>query len=300
MNQKCMHIEKIRQFLMLTAGTAFMAVGIKSALDPMELVTGGFTGISILIKHLTSTDNSDGIPLWLTNLFLNIPLFIAGKKIKGKKYFIKSLYAALMLSFWLNLLPVFPWLDAGDVLLSSLAGGVFCGLGAGIIFRTGACSGGTELLAAIIQKKIPYYSIVPIVFGCDILVVILGAVIFGIQKAGYALIALFVVSKISDTVLEGFKESRTVYIITEKEKEIANLIAQNIKRGITGIRSFGYYSRKDKNMLFCVVSKKEIVDIKELVMQADKNAFLVIGDALEVYGEGFLEAKKEEITGNKD
>lgn len=145
------------------------------------------------------------------------------------------------------------------------------------------------MMAALIQKHIPHYSISQVMQFIDGLVVVIGVYVFGIYRALYAIIAVFLVAKVSDGIIEGLKFSKAAYIITDKPQEISNMIMKEIGRGVTGISARGMYSQKEKMMLFCVVSKKEIVMLKERVSEIDPKAFVIVGDAREVHGEGFIE-----------
>ena len=196
----------------------------------------------------------------------------------------------MALSFWLWILPVIP-LGIDDFVLASLFGGAIGGIGIGMVLMGRATTGGTDLVAALIQHFMKQYSIVKIMQVVDGLIVILGAYVFGITRAMYAIIAIFVTSWISDYLLEGVNFAKVAFIITEKRDEVAAEILKTTERGITSMDARGMYSGNHKNLLFCVVSKKEIVDLKEAVAGADPSAFVVVSDAREVLGEGFQECK---------
>ena len=279
-----------RDYLLITWGTALVAFAVASIYDPVGLVTGGFSGLSIIVKRLTEPVIPGGIPLGVTNLVLNIPFFLIAIRLKGLRYIVKTLFATLMLSAWLSVLPVIP-LAQGDLLLSALYGGVFMGTGLGMVFVAQATTGGTDLIAAIIQHFWKHYSIADIMQVLDALIVIAGASIFGIQMALYAIIAIYLVSKVSDGLIEGLKFSKAAFIITEKPEELSAVLMKELDRGVTGISARGMYSGDKKNMLFCVVARKEIVRLKEVTLELDPGAFVIVTDAREVLGEGFIEQK---------
>ena len=158
-----------------------------------------------------------------------------------------------------------------------------------VVFLGGGTTGGTDLLAAIIQKYLNHYSIAQIMQFIDGAVVVVGMYVFGVERALYAIIAVFLVTKVSDGIIEGLKFSKAVYIITDKPDEVAKMVMEDLDRGITGIPAKGMYSGTDKLMLFCVVGKKELVHLKEKIDEIDENAFVIVGDAREVHGEGFIE-----------
>ena len=275
------------EYLLIIVGTALMATAITSCFDAAGLVTGGFSGISILVKAGTKSLYGKGIPLWVTNLVLNIPVFLLAAKIKGMAFVKKALLGDLSLTVWLAVLPA--WKLSGDFLLVALYGGLLQGVGIGLVFLGGGTTGGTDLLAAIIQNFMRHYSIAQIMQFVDGAVVLVGMYVFGVERALYAIIAVYLVTKVSDGIIEGLKFSKSVYIITEKPDEVSRMVMEDLDRGITGISARGMYSGQDKLMLFCVVGKKELVHLKEMIDEIDPNAFVIVGDAREVHGEGFLE-----------
>ena len=275
------------EYLLIIVGTALMATAITSCFDAAGLVTGGFSGIAILVKAGTKSLYGNGIPLWVTNLVLNIPVFLLAAKIKGVAFVKKALLGDLSLTVWLAVLPA--WKLSGDFLLVALYGGLWQGVGIGLVFLGGGTTGGTDLLAAIIQNFMRHYSIAQIMQFVDGAVVLVGMYVFGVERALYAIIAVYLVTKVSDGIIEGLKFSKSVYIITEKPDEVSRMVMEDLDRGITGISAKGMYSGQDKLMLFCVVGKKELVHLKEMIDEIDPNAFVIVGDAREVHGEGFLE-----------
>ena len=275
------------EYLFIIVGTGLMSLAIKSVFDASGMVTGGFSGISIIIKAWTVEIIDGGIPLWLTNTVLNIPLFLAGWKVRGFSFVKRALVGEISLSTWLALLPVIP-LAGDDLLLAAVYGGVIQGIGIGLVFLGRGTTGGTDMMAAVIQKFLPHYSIAQIMQLIDGLVVVIGMYVFGIHKALYAIIAVYLVTKVSDGMIEGLKFSKEVFIITEKPDQISKMILEEVNRGVTGVYAKGMYSGQDKTMLFCVVSKKEIVLLKERVDDIDPKAFVIVSDAREVHGEGFI------------
>ncbi len=275
-------------WILIVIGTGLMSLGIKCIFDPAGLVTGGFIGIAIIVKGLTEGLTPGGIPLWLTNLILNVPVFLLALRLKGKHFIGRTAVATFLLSGWLYILPEVDLLK-GDYTLASVYGGVITGIGIGLIFVARATTGGTDMVAALIQSKLRHYSIAQIMQILDGIIVIFGLYLFGIQRGLYAIVAIFIVSKVTDALLEGFKFSKAVFIITDKYDEVARMIMEQLNRGVTGLNATGMYSGSSKCMLYCVVSKKEIVDLKELVLEIDKTAFVIVTDAREVLGEGFQE-----------
>ena len=275
------------EYMLIIVGTGLMATAITSCFDAAGMVTGGFSGIAILVKAWSKGLYGNGIPLWVTNVALNIPLFIIATKIKGFNFVKKALVGDFTLTLWLAVLPA--WKLSGDLLLVALYGGILQGVGIGLVFLGGGTTGGTDMLAAIIQKYLNHYSIAQIMQFIDGAIVLIGMYVFGVERALYAIIAVFLVTKVSDGIIEGLKFSKSVYIITDKPKAISEMVMNDLDRGITGISAKGMYSGEDKLMLFCVVGKKELVQLKEKIDEIDPDAFVIVGDAREVHGEGFIE-----------
>lgn len=280
----------IKEYFMITIGTALIAFSVASIYDPSGFVTGGFSGLAIIVKQLTAELVPGGVPLAVTNLILNIPVFLIAIRLKGWNYIVKTLFGTVMLSFWLGVLPVIP-IAEGDFLLTALYGGIVMGAGIGLVFLSQATTGGTDLIAAIIQHFWRHYSIADIMQVIDAVIVLAGAYLFGIQMVLYAVISIYLVSKISDGIIEGLKFSKAAFIITSKPDEVSRILMDDLSRGVTGLSAKGMYSGQKKNMLFCVVSRKEIVRLKELTLSLDPDAFVIVTDVREVLGEGFIESQ---------
>lgn len=270
--------------ILMVVGTGLMALAIQCIYDPVGLVTGGFTGVAIIAKYVTK----GAVPLWLTNLVLNVPLFLLAALVKGKKFVARTAVATVLLSAWLYVIPLWN-LAEGDYVLSAIFGGVICGVGMGMVLLARATTGGTDMLAALIQHKLRHYTIMQIICVIDGIIVAVGIYSFGVKAALYAIVAIYVTSRVSDTLMEGMKYSKAVFIVSDRYKEISDAIMTQMDRGVTGLDAVGMYSGDEKCMLYCVVSKKEIVVLKEIILKIDNNAFVIVTDAREVVGEGFLE-----------
>ncbi|MCD8082296.1 MAG: YitT family protein [Clostridiales bacterium] len=273
----------IRDYVRIIVGASLMGFAIKNIYDPVGLVTGGFSGIAIILKQ------QFGVALWLTNTFLNVPLFLISWKRNGGNFIKRTLVATVTLSASLYVIPEITFL-IDDLFLAALFGGMISGVGIGLVFVSRATTGGTDMLAALICRHLRQYSIAQVMQVLDACIVLAGAGIFGIRYALYALIAIFVVTKVSDGMIEGMKFSKAAFIISEKNAEIADAILHHMERGVTGLDATGMYTGAAKNVLLCVVSKKEIVPLKELIAGKDPQAFVIVTDVREVLGEGFIEA----------
>lgn len=282
---------KIINYIYLIIGTIFMAIAVNIVYEPLGMITGGVTGIGIVIKHFTEPFIEGGIPVWLTNIVLNIPLFIVAFYIKGGKFLKNTLIGSVSLTIALYLIPVTN-IIGDEYFLAAVFGGLLTGTGMGIVISTTSSTGGSDLLGLIIHRFFPHYN-VPIIIGViDGIIVLFGAVVFGVKTTLYAVVALYITSKFSDNILEGLKFAKIAYIISDSYEEIAEKVIVDLDRGVTGIYAKGIYSNTDKNMLFCVVSKKEISVLINLVSKIDPKAFVIISDAREVMGEGFIEYKQ--------
>jgi uncharacterized membrane-anchored protein YitT (DUF2179 family) len=275
-------------WLMILLGTGLMAIALKGIYDPMQMVTGGFTGIAIIIKEISNPIVEGGVPLWLTNLVLNVPLFLLALRMKGKAFIARTAVATILLSAWLLFVPEMDLVE-GDMTLAALFGGVLMGAGIGMILMARATTGGTDTMAVLIQQKLRHYTVPGIIQVIDGAVVLLGLSLFGIRAALYAIVAIFVTAKLSDAILEGFKFSKAVFIVSERHEEVAMAIMEELGRGVTALDAKGLFSGANKQMLYCVVSKKQIVELKDLVLTIDSQAFVIVSDAREVLGEGFIE-----------
>jgi len=276
-----------KDIVYILAGTFLMALGVNLAFDPMGLVSGGVTGLAIVVKHVTGFLWEGGIPVWLSNLLFNGPLFAVAFAKKGRKYIVKTLFATVMMSVWIYIIPIFQLFD--DYVLATLFGGVMTGAGIGLVFARMATTGGTDLLSALIHDKIKHFTIPQLLAVIDGAIVVLGAIVFGVENAMYAICVVYLCSKISDGMLEGLKFAKMAHIISDKAEEIAEVVLRDVDRGATGVKVKGMYSKEEKKMLICVVTKKEMVELIDIVHKIDPAAFVIVNDVHEVRGEGFIE-----------
>jgi len=278
----------LRRYMIIFLGALLMALSVNLIYEPMELVTGGVAGLAIVVKDWTDGLIDGGIPVWLVTVLCNIPMFLIALKIRGYKFLLSTLFGTCVYVLGMMIIPI---VDFGidDYLLGSIIGAVLGGAGIGLVFSVQGSTGGTDLVAYILQHKNRHMSIPQLLIFVDGAIIIIGALTFGLGNALYALIAVFLSSKVSDSILEGLKFAKMAYIISDYHQEIADAILKQLDRGVTGISATGMYSNKDKKMLFCVVSRKEIVKIIEIAQRIDSRAFVIISDVREVMGEGFIE-----------
>ena len=280
-------------YLMIIVGTALMATAINSVFDMSGMVTGGFSGIAILVKEWTEGVVPGGIPLWITNLSLNIPLFLAGWRFIGFHLLSSSLFAMAVSSLAMDGIALFYTFPPMDSMLAAVCGGAMMGTGLGIVFSQGATTGGTDIVARLLKLKFPWLPMGKLILIPDGVVLALTAIAFQrLETALYGAVALYVSSKVMDTVLYGLNASKVAYIISNHWQKISDAILA-YDRGVTILNATGAYSGSEKHVLLVAFRQREIVEIKEIVHEADPAAFLIVCDAHDVLGEGFGEYQKE-------
>ena len=271
----------LKELTLITIGTLLMAVGTAFFLLPNQLSPGGFAGITTITYYLFN------LPMGTVMILLNIPLFIIALIKLGKRFFVKAIIGTGMLSMFLNLFEGANALTS-DRLLASIYGGIIIGIGTAIILRTNASTGGSELLGNIIVKFKPTARTSNMIILIDTIVVALNVIFFKEIEVGlYSAITIYLVGQMIDIIFEGTNFTKMIFIVSDKHKEISEKIGKDIERGSTGIYARGMYHEEDRMLLWCVASRREIVQIREIATKIDKKAFIVISNAREVYGKGF-------------
>ncbi|SDY46874.1 Uncharacterized membrane-anchored protein YitT, contains DUF161 and DUF2179 domains [Tindallia californiensis] len=275
------------EYSVITLGSAMMAFALHFFLEPNTIAPGGVTGLAVVIQKLM------GIPMDITNLAINVPLFIAGIMILGKAFGAKTAYATIMLSLFLRLFIIFFGADytiTSDILLAAIYGGVTLGVGIGLVFKMGGTTGGTDLAGAMLNHYIPTLSIAKLMMILDLMIVAFaGMVEKKMETALYSVIALYIVVKLADFIVEDLSYSKAFYIISQKSDIIGKRIIDELDRGVTSINSKGMYTGEEKEMLLCVVSRAQVIKLKKLVYEEDPYAFMMVATIHEVLGEGFKE-----------
>ncbi len=273
----------IRDYLLILTGALFQAVGIRLFLIPANLASGGVSGIAQLINKFT------GWPIGLMVFIGNIPLFLLGWRfLGGRRFALRTTTAVAAYSFFVDFLALFLPVEGltDDILLNSLYGAVVSGIGYGLVYRGQGTSGGSDVLARILNHW-RGVSMTQSYLLVDSAVILGAGVVFGWKQALYALIALYVSGLTAETTLEGAETVRTALIITREPEVVAQKILEELARGVTLIPSTGAYTGAPRPVLYCVVSRSEVVTLKTIVHKADPQAFMVIGQAHEALGEGF-------------
>ena len=274
----------IQRIMLITLGATLMAVGLEIFLVPNHVIDGGIVGISIMLSYLT------GWKLGLFIFILNIPFFFIGYKQIGKTFALSTLYGIIILSIGTTLLHPVPAFTQ-DILLATVFGGIVLGIGVGMVIRYGGSLDGTEILAILFNKKLPF-SVGEIIMFFNLFILGSAGFVFSWDRAMYSLIAYFVAYKTIDITITGLDESKSVWIISDNSKEIGEAIMNRLGRGVTYIHGEGAYSGDDKKVIFCVINRLEEAKLKEIVTESDENAFLAVADIAEVRGGRF---KKRDI-----
>ena len=271
-------------------GSAVFALGFDLFLGPNGLNAGGVSGIAMILVHLIGFGSVGTV-----TMLINLPLFIIdGLKI-GKKFFVGSLVGMVGSSMLLDIFAKVPAI-AVEPLIAALYGGVLCGFGLGMVFATGASTGGSDIVVRLLKMKYRNVPIGTINMVFDLTVAILtGIVYWDITKALYSGIAIYFTGKIIDAVVYRFDYSKVVLIISDHYEEIAGFIMKKLDRGATYLEGIGSYSGAPKKVIMTVVKPAQIADLKEAVMAVDPKAFLVVQDAHQVLGEGFAHYSKESL-----
>ena len=270
------------QYLVITIGTALYAVGFQYFLYPNSIIVGGVSGIAMIINLLTS------LPVGLLTVILNIPLFILAWKYFGMNFIVSSFVGMVLSSVFIDILALHPINATDDMLLACIIGGAIKGFGLGLVYYVGATTGGSDIVAKFARRKFPYINFGTLVLLMDCVIIILFAVIFNeIQGAMYAVITMFVVSKVMDLVLYGTDNSNVCYIISNESEVIVKEITETLKRGVTILEGQGAYSHEDKQVLLCVIKKPQITAVRKIIKNVDEHAFFIVTDAKNVFGKGF-------------
>ena len=292
---------KFKDILAIIFGAGIFSFGIYFLVIPFHFYEGGATGITLITYYLLK------VPVSLMNLLINIPLFVLAWKLLGKKSLYLSLLGTFSVSAWMAIFEAMPLshryhhfiFDAfkGDILLACIASGVVLGLGLGIIFNAGGTTGGTDILARIFNKYTSL-SMGKLMLIVDAIVLTTVVIVFqDVRTAMYTLFFILIDTLVIDLIGEGGFAGKGFLIVTSKPEEIAKKVSDDLGRGITFIRGMGYYSRKDLDIVYCVVSRNEMKQMKDIINQIDPFAFITISEAHEILGEGFtLDKEKQPIN----
>ena len=264
-------------------GSVLMGIGIYSFAEQADIAPGGLSGIAILFKYLWD------LPVGVMILIMNIPLLLIAWKYLGKRFAIRTLRTVVLSSVILDVVVTpLAFVYAGDRLLSAIASGVCLGAGLGVIFARGSTTGGTDIISCLVERKNPHLQVGGILTAVDILIIALSIAVFGNLESGlYGIVALYAQGRVMDAILYGRKRGRSVMIFSEKREEIARRIMREMDRGATFLQSRGAYSGARSEVLLCAVGQREYAKLRRIVRECDPEAFFVVLETKNVYGEGF-------------
>ena len=273
---------QVTDILKLVAGSFIYAVGFRYFMYPNDIVTGGVTGIAMIVNYLTR------LPVGMLTILMNIPLFLFSWKKFGLRFIAYSLVSMLLCSVFVDILAAVPLAMTKDPLLGAIYGGVIHGLGMGIVFQTGATTGGMDIIAKFLRQKYQHINIGTFILALDVLVIGSFALIFKLyDRAMFAIICMYASTKVIDFVLYGAINSKVCYIITDESTRIKDAIVNELNRGVTYLHGEGAWSGKEKKIILCVIKQRQIVELKQLVYGIDPTAFMIVSDSREVFGKGF-------------
>jgi uncharacterized membrane-anchored protein YitT (DUF2179 family) len=283
---------RYKNILFILLGSAIFAFGLVHFNIQNKLAEGGFTGITLILYFLFDIDPS------YSNLALNIPLFFLGWKLLGKKAFYYTVLGTVSLSVFLWIFQRYQMTInlEGDLFLAALFAGVFIGVGLGIIFRYGGTTGGVDIIARLAHKYIGW-SMGKTMFMFDAIVIGASLITYlEYREAMYTLVAVFVAARVIDFMQEGAYSARGAMIISDSHEEIASVINEKMDRGVTVLRGHGSFTKQNREVLYCVVGKNEIVRLKNIITSVDPHAFVSVTVVHDVLGEGFtLDADKNPL-----
>lgn len=279
----------IANVLKICVGGAVYALGIDLFLEPSGLNPGGITGLSMIIIHAFGVGT-----VGLITILINLPLFVIGRRNVGKKFFYKSMIGLAAASVFVDLFTLFP-APKIEPLLAALYGGALTGLGMGMLFSAGGSSGGTDIVARLLKIKFRDVPIGVIISCADLAITLLAGLVFrDISKTLYSIIAIFVIGKVVDSVVYSFDYSKVVMIITKESDAIANAIGKRLDRGATFLHGEGSYRHQATKVVLTAVSRRQLAELKELSIDIDPNAFVIVQEAHQVLGDGFGRYSRED------
>lgn len=280
---------KLRSLVRMSLGTVLYAAGISLFLDPNSLAPGGVVGISIILNRFLN------ISTGTLYLMINIPILLLGLKKLGGKFIWKTLYVVVLNTIVTN---VFAYLEpvTREPLLAAIAGSILLGAGIGTVFKSGATTGGMDIIVKILRRKYKHIKTGSLFLMVDVTVVAISGLVFrNFNTAMYALITVVLTGKFIDFILYGGDEAKLIFVVSDLSERISKNIIDNVKTGITLLKGQGAYSNKEKDIIMCVVRKQSAPKVLEIVRREDENAFVIVSSATETFGEGYKDFFREEL-----
>ena len=275
--------KELRNLGMIVLGCAAFALGFDLFLDPNQINVGGISGLAMVLRELLGFGS-----IGVISAMINIPLFLIGYKELGKRFFLGSLLGTALTSLFIDLFTVIP-VPKTDIMLGALYGGILTGVGLGLVFLAGASTGGSDIIAKLLRKKFRRLKLSRLMLIIDIVIVALTGVVFhDISKALYSAVPLYVYSVVMDGVIYGLDYSSVALIISDRYSEIVQEIADKLDRGATLLEAHGAYHGDSRQVVMCAIRRRQVTELKDIVSRIDPSAFLILQDAHQVLGEGFM------------
>ena len=279
-----------RDVMIITLGCAMFGVGFDLFLQPNQINVGGMSGVGQILSCLTGFGS---VAFW--TFLLNVPLFLLGLKSIGRQFFLGSLLGMLLSNLFLELFSGLP-VPETEPLLAVLYGGLLSGLGLGLVFSVGASTGGSDILGRLLRPKFPGLPIGKIMLAIDAAVVILTGIVFrDVNKTLYSAISIYVSSMMLDSVVYGLDYSTVAMIISDRHEEISKAITEKLERGVTILNGHGYYSGREKQVVLSAIKKKQVAELKRIVIDVDPDAFIILQEAHQVLGDGFKRYSQNDL-----
>lgn len=278
-------------WLSLIAGIVLTAAPFPMFFVENDIAPGGITGVATLLHSATS------LPVGMLSALLNAPLFLISWRRLGRAFAIKSLIGMLGVSAVIDLLPI--GTVTRDPILASVFGGVIMGIGIGLVIRAGATTGGTDMAATLIHERFPALTVGGLLLALDFCVILASGLVFSLQSAMYALIAIFLTTQVMDRVVEGFESAKAFFVFSPKAEEISRVVLERMSRGATLLHGKGAFSGTEGDVLLCVVTRLQVPQFKQLVEEIDPAAFVMVTDVREALGEGFTRPPAEDAPAGK-
>ena len=282
LNKQMINKHMLLDFIIIFIGCIIASLGVNLFLVNAQLLSGGATGVALILQYLYN------VPSGITIFLINIPLFFISYKMLNKKF---TLYSAVgMVSLSISLMitkPLSTLVKVDDLLLYCIYGGILSGIGYGLVFSRNGSTGGSDIIIMVLRKNFSNFEIGKLSFAINCFIVFIGALIFGLPKALYTLISMFVQGTVVDKVINGFNSKKLLLILTEKEEDIIQYVIKDMNRGVTSLIAEGEYTHELKKMLYVAVTSSQMIHLKNRILRIDPKAFITIIDVSEVNGKGF-------------
>lgn len=272
------------EYFLLILGAGIASAGFSFFILPCALVSGGVSGIAVIINHLL------GVSVGIINLGINVPLFLLARKKLGKKFLLKSLIGTVLMSVFIDALPQIDFAQS-DMLLAAIFGGMLIGIGLALCFTVGGSTGGIDIITKLILDKYPNFSTGNMILILDGIIIAASMLVMGVEGGLYSLLTVIISSKTIDLITSGYSQAKLYWIISDKSEEISRKIMVELGRGVSFIEVTGAFSQVKKNAIICLVGRQDVIKLKQIIKKADSTSFTFVLPAAEVLGNGFLKLR---------